>query len=105
MKAIPFKIAFLLLLLFLLAVGGYVTAQAQTPDSALCKKALGLFAEAQRVCTADGGDLWGENLWGPVLLVKDSDKLTFTNDPAMLTVSQKIDSLCDETNITFPSKS
>ena len=42
------------LLLFLLAVGGYVTAQAQAPDSALCKKALGLFAEAQRVCAAGG---------------------------------------------------
>ena len=77
MKTLPIKTVSLLLLL--LAVGGYVTAQAQTPDSALCKKALGLFAEAQRVCTADGGDLWGENLWGPVLLVRDSDKLTFTN--------------------------
>lgn len=85
------KIAFLLLLL--LAGGGYSVAQAQTPDSALCKKALGLFAEAQRVCAADGGELWGENLWGSVLLVRDSDKLTFTNESALLPVSQKIDSL------------
>ena len=81
------------LLLLLLAVGGYATVQAQAPDSALCKKALGLFAEAQRVCDADGGELWGENLWGPVLLVRDSDKLTFTNESALLPVSQKIDSL------------
>lgn len=85
------KIASLLLLL--LAGGGYSVAQAQTPDSALCKKALGLFAEAQRVCAADGGELWGENLWGSVLLVRDSDKLTFTNESALLPVSQKIDSL------------
>lgn len=87
----PFKTASLLLLL--LAVGKYAIAQAQTLDSALCKKALGLFAEAQRVCAADGGNLWGENLWGTVLLVRDSDKLTFTNNPALLLVSQKIDSL------------
>lgn len=85
------KIASLLLLL--LAGGGYFVAQAQTPDSALCKKALGLFAEAQHVCAADGGELWGENLWGSVLLVRDSDKLTFTNESALLPVSQKIDSL------------
>ena len=91
MKTLLVKIVSLLL--FLLAVGGYATVRAQAPDSALCKKALGLFAEAQRVCAADGGELWGENLWGPVLLVRDSDKLTFTNDPALLTVSQKIDSL------------
>ena len=87
----PIKIASLLLLL--LAVGECAVAQAQTPDSALCKKALGLFAEAQRVCDADGGELWGENIWGPVLLVRDSDKLTFTNESALLPVSQKIDSL------------
>lgn len=87
----PIKIASLLLLL--LAGGGYSVAQAQTPDSALCKKALGLFAEAQRVCAADGGELWGENLWGPVLLVRDSDKITFTNEPALLPVSQKMDAL------------
>ena len=85
------KIASLLLLL--LAGGGYSVAQAQTPDSALCKKALGLFAEAQRVCDADGGELWGENIWGPVLMVRDSDKLTFTNESALLPVSQKMDSL------------
>lgn len=77
MKKRPFKTASLLLLL--LAVGKYATAQLQTLDSALCKKALGLFAEAQRVCDADDGNLWGENLWGTVLLVRDSDKLTFTN--------------------------
>lgn len=87
----PIKIASLLLLL--LAGGRYSVAQAQTPDSALCKKALGLFAEAQRVCEADGGKLWGENLWGPVLLVRDSDKLTFTNESALLPVSQKMDAL------------
>jgi len=91
MKTLPIKTVSLLLLL--LAVGGYSVAQAQTPDSAQCKKALGLFAEAQRVCNADGGELWGENLWGPVLLVRDSDKLTFTNEPALLRVSQKTDSL------------
>ncbi|MBO6079474.1 MAG: hypothetical protein J6P54_00730 [Bacteroidales bacterium] len=91
MQNLPIKIASLLLLL--LAVGECVVAQAQTPDSALCKKALGLFAEAQRVCDADGGELWGENIWGSVLLVRDSDKLTFTNDPELLSVSQKIDSL------------
>ncbi len=91
MQNLLIKIASLLLLL--LAVCGHSTAQAQTPDSALCKKALGLFAEAQRVCDADGGELWGENIWGPVLLVRDSDKLTFTNDPELLSVSQKIDSL------------
>lgn len=91
MQNIPIKIASLLLLL--LAVCGYSLAQAQTPDSALCKKALGLFAEAQRVCDADGGELWGENIWGSVLLVRDSDKLTFTNESALLPVSQKIDSL------------
>ena len=73
--------------------GRYSVAQAQAPDSALCKKALGLFAEAQRVCDADGGELWGENIWGSVLLVRDSDKLTFTNESALLPVSQKIDSL------------
>ena len=81
------------LLLFLFMCGGYSTAQAQVPDSALCKKASGLFAEAQRVCDADGGELWGENLWGPVLLVRDSDKLTFSNNPALLPVSQKMDAL------------
>lgn len=91
MQNLPIKIASLLLLL--LAVGECAVAQAQTPDSALCKKALGLFAEAQRVCDADGGELWGENIWGPVLLVRDSDKLTFTNESALLSVSQKIDSL------------
>ena len=73
--------------------GGYSTAQAQAPDSVLSKKASGLFAEAQRVCAADGGELWGENLWGPVLLVRDSDKLTFTNESALLPVSQKMDAL------------
>lgn len=73
----PFKTASLLLLL--LAVGKYAIAQAQSLDSKLCKKALGLFAEAQRICDADGGNLWGENLLGTVLLVRDSDKLTFTN--------------------------
>ena len=91
MKTLPIKIVSLLM--FLLVVGGYVTARAQAPDSVLCKKALGLFAEAQRMCAADGGELWGENLWGPVLLVRDSDKLTFTNDSALLPVSQKMDSL------------
>lgn len=91
MQNLPIKIASLLLLL--LAVGECAVAQAQTPDSALCKKALGLFAEAQRVCAVDGGELWGENIWGSVLLVRDSDKLTFTNDPELLSVSQKIDSL------------
>jgi len=91
MQNLPIKIASLLLLL--LAGGGYSVAQAQTPDSALCKKASGLFAEAQRVCAADGGELWGENLWGPVLLVRDSDKITFTNEPALLPVSQKMDAL------------
>lgn len=92
MKPLPVKIVSLLL--FLIAVCGHSTAQAQTPDSALCKKALGLFAEAQRVCDADGGELWGENIWGSVLLVRDSDKLTFTNESALLPVSQKMDSLC-----------
>ena len=91
MKKHPIKIVSLLLFLF--TVGGYATTQAQISDSVLCKKALGQFAEAQRVCATDGGELWGENLWGPVLLVRDSDKLTFSNDPALLTVSQKIDSL------------
>ncbi len=91
MKKHPIKVISLLLLL--LAVGGYVTVQAQALDSALSKKALGLFAEAQRVCDADGGELWGENLWGPVLLVRDSDKLTFTNESALLPVSQKMDAL------------
>jgi hypothetical protein len=91
MQNLPIKIASLLLLL--LAVGECAVAQAQTPDSALCKKALGLFAVAQRVCDADGGELWGENIWGPVLLVRDSDKLTFTNESALLPVSQKMDSL------------
>ena len=91
MQNLPIKIVSLLL--FLIAVCGYSVAQAQTPDSALSKKALGLFAEAQRVCDADGGELWGENIWGPVLLVRDSDKLTFTNESALLPVSQKIDSL------------
>ena len=91
MKTLLIKIVSLLLLLFM--CGRYSVAQAQTPDSALCKKASGLFAEAQRVCAADGGDLWGENLWGPVLLVRDSDKLTFTNEPALLSVSQKMDAL------------
>ena len=91
MKNHPIKIVSLLLLLFM--CGRYSVAQAQAPDSALCKKALGLFAEAQRVCAADGGELWGENLWGPVLLVRDSDKLTFTNEPTLLPVLQKIDSL------------
>ena len=81
------------LLLFLLAGGGYSTTQAQAPDSVLSKKASGLFAEAQRVCAAAEGELWGENLWGPVLLVRDSDKLTFTNEPTLLPVLQKIDSL------------
>lgn len=52
MKKHPIKIVSLLL--SLLAVGGYATAQAQAPDSALCKKVLGLFAEAQRVCAAGG---------------------------------------------------
>ena len=91
MKTHLIKIVFLLLLLFM--CGGYSTAQAQAPDSVLSKKASGLFAEAQRVCAADGGELWGENLWGPVLLVRDSDKLTFTNEPTLLPVLQKIDSL------------
>lgn len=45
------------------------------------------------MCAADGGELWGENLWGPVLLVRDSDKITFTNEPALLPVSQKMDAL------------
>ena len=45
------------------------------------------------MCAADGGNLWGENLWGPVLLVRDSDKLVFTNDSVLLPVSQKTDSL------------
>ena len=52
MKKHPIKIVSLLLLLFM--CGRYSVAQAQAPDSALCKKALGLFAEAQRVCAADG---------------------------------------------------
>ena len=81
------------LLLFLFMCGGHSTTQAQVLDSTLCKKALGLFAEAQRVCDADGGKLWGENLWGSVLLVMDSDKLTFTNESALLPVSQKMDAL------------
>lgn len=91
MKTLLIKIVSLLLLV--LASGGCSTAQAQVPDSVLSKKASGLFAEAQRVCEADGGKLWGENLWGPVLLVRDSDKLTFTNESALLPVSQKIDTL------------
>ena len=91
MQNIPIKI--LSLLLLLIAVCGHSTAQAQVPDSVLSKKASGLFAEAQRVCEADGGKLWGENLWGPVLLVRDSDKLTFTNESALLPVSQKMDAL------------
>lgn len=68
-------------------------AEAQTPDSLLYKKALGLFADAQRVCATDGGKLWGENLWGPVLLVRDSDKLAFTNEPKLLPFSIKMGSL------------
>ena len=91
MKTLLIKIVSLLLLLFM--CGRYSVAQAQALDSALCKKASGLFAEAQRVCAADGGELWGENLWGPVLLVRDSDKITFTNEPALLPVSQKMDAL------------
>lgn len=67
--------------------------KAQTPDSLLCEKALRLFTDAHRICESDGGELWGENLWGPVLLVRDSDRFTFTNEPKLLPFSIKVDSL------------
>lgn len=67
--------------------------KAQTPDSLLCEKALRLFTDAHRICESDGGELWGENLWGPVLLVRDSDMLTFTNEHILLPFYIRIDSL------------
>lgn len=77
----------------LIAVCTGTVTQAQTWDALPSKRALELFAEAQRVCAADGGRLWGENIWGPVLLVRDADKLAFTNEPSLLPGSRKMESL------------
>ena len=81
----------LLILLFMCFLTPIV--RAQTPDSLLYKNALRLFADAQSICETDRGELWGENLWGPVLLVRDSDKIAFTNEPKLLPFSIKVDSL------------
>lgn len=79
--------------LALAAIVAGMDAWAQTWDSLPSKRAAELFAEAQRVCAADGGRLWGENIWGPVLLVRDADKLAFTNEPSLLRDSRKMESL------------
>ena len=79
--------------LALAAIVAGMDAWAQSWDSLPSKRALELYAEAQRVCAADGGRLWGENIWGPVLLVRDSDKLAFTNEPSLLRDSRKFESL------------
>lgn len=79
--------------LALAAIVAGMDAWAQTWGSLPEKRAAELFAEAQRVCAADGGRLWGENIWGPVLLVRDSDKLAFTNEPSLLRDSRKFESL------------
>ena len=48
--------------LALAAIVAGMDAWAQTWGSLPEKRAAELFAEAQRVCAADGGKLWGENI-------------------------------------------
>ena len=79
--------------LALAAIVAGMGAWAQSWDSMPYGRAARLFAEAQRVCDADGGRLWGENIWGPVLLVRDADKLAFTNEPSLLPDTRRMESL------------
>ena len=75
--------------LALAAIVAATGAWAQGWDTMPQERAARLFAEAQRVCDADGGRLWGENIWGEVVLVRDADKLAFCNDARLLPGARK----------------
>ena len=45
-------------------------------------KACVVFDELRGVCESDGGELWGRSLYGPMLLVDQSEGVLVANDPA-----------------------
>lgn len=79
--------------LALAAIVAATGAWAQGWDAMPQERAARLFTEAQRVCDADGGRLWGENIWGEVVLVRDADKLAFCNDARLLNGAREVGEL------------
>jgi hypothetical protein len=60
-------------------------ARAQTPAPPLdLRQAQAVFVEAKRISAADGGRLWGEPLYGPMLLVDPTHDIAVANQPAGL---------------------
>jgi hypothetical protein len=39
------------------------------------------FKEIKEICDRDNGNLWGENLWAPILLIDDESRFIVANEP------------------------
>lgn len=39
------------------------------------------FKEIRSICDADNGELWGKNLWGPILLIDRDTRFLVANEP------------------------
>lgn len=46
-----------------------------------CEKAKHYFAELEKACNLDNGRLWGENLYGPVVLIDVKTRKLYANTP------------------------
>jgi hypothetical protein len=45
------------------------------------EKALVYFTEIEKICNADSGKLWGENLYGPIMFVERTTRRILANSP------------------------
>jgi hypothetical protein len=45
------------------------------------EKAASFFKDIESICNRDGGDLWGKNLYGPLMFVDRTNRKIFANQP------------------------
>lgn len=70
------KLLFLLMVLFLAGCGEEVPISYFTPE-----KALEYFKSIEEICDKDNGNLWGENIFGPIMFIERSTRRIIANYP------------------------
>jgi len=67
---------FISVLFFLTGCKGTVEDTYFTPE-----KAASCFKNIEEICNSDGGNLWGANLYGPLMFVDRNSRKIFANQP------------------------
>jgi len=76
MSSLMRKPVFLLILFLLADCRGKQAESFMTSD-----KALKYFSELENICNTDNGQLWGKNLYGPLMFIDRSTRLIIANSP------------------------